>query len=142
LRGEARQQLQNALDRLPADLAAQGLDAGLQADLAAPLEVLRDGLDAVTLPSQVAALPDRAAQAVRHLGQRLADEVRKKAKAETAKAGEQDEPKPARQSRPVRVSDVATVTRVSTEAEWDVLRDKLDKRVRQLLKEGYDVDVA
>ena len=110
--------------------------------MAAPLVTLQDGLDAVTLPSQVAALPDRAAQAVRQLGQRLAAEVRKKAEAEAKKSGKDVEPKPARQIRPVRISDVVTVTRVSTEAEWDILRDKLDKRVRQLLKEGYDVDVA
>ena len=140
-RNQARKHLQEALDRLPTDLVAQQLDAGFQADLAAPLVTVCDGLDAVTLPAQGAALPDRAAQAVRQLGQRITDEVRKKAKAEAAEAGQQEETKPARQSRPVRVSDVATVTRVSTETEWDALRDKLDKRVRQLLKD-YDVELS
>ena len=141
-RNQAREHIQAALDRLPTDLVAQGLDAALQDEMAAPLVTLRDGLDAVTLPTQVAALPDRAAQAVRQLGQRIADAVREKAEAEAKKDGKKREPQPPRQTRPVRVGDVATVTRVSTEAEWDALRDKLDKRVRQLLKEGYDVDVS
>jgi hypothetical protein len=140
-RNQARQHLQEALDRLPADLVAHGLDTGLKADLASPLVTLRDGLDTVTLPAQVAALPDRAALVLRQLGQRIADEVRKKAAAEAKKVGKEVETKPARQTRPVRVNDVATVTRVSTEAEWEVLRDKLDERVRQLLKD-FDVELG
>jgi hypothetical protein len=140
-RNQAHQQLQEALDRLPADMTAQGLDAALQAEMAGPLETLRDGLDAVTLPAQVAALPDRASQAIRQLGQRLADEVRKKAVAEAKKAGKEVETKPARQTRPVRIGDVVTVTRVTSEPEWEALRDKLDKRVRQLLKD-YDVELG
>ena len=143
-RNQARQQLQDALDRLPADLAAQGLDAGLQTGMADPVVSLRDGLDVVVLPAQVAALTDRAAQAIRQLGQRITAEVRKKADAEAEvkakEEGKKVETKPVRQSRPVRVGEVATVTRVSNEAEWDILRDKLDKRVRQLLKD-FDVEL-
>jgi hypothetical protein len=140
-RSQTLQQLQEALDRLPTELAAQGLDPVLLAEMAAPLVTVRDGLDAVTLPSQVAALPDRVSQAIRQLGQRMANEVREKAEAEAKRAGKEVETKRVRQTRPVRASDVATVTRVSTEAEWDVLRDKLDKRVRQLLKE-FDVELG
>ena len=110
--------------------------------MAAPLIALRDGLDAIRLPTQVAALPDRAAQTVRQLGLRIADEVKKKAAAEAKRAGRTIETKPVRQTRPVRASDVATVTVVSTALQWETLRDKLDKRVRELLAEGYDVEVG
>ena len=52
----------------------------------------------MAIPVQVAALPDRAAKAVRQLGQRIADEVRKKAAAEAKKAGKPVETKPVRQT--------------------------------------------
>ena len=43
--------------------------------------------------------------------------------------------------RQVRANEVTTVTRVTTAAEWDALQTKLDQRVRQLLDEGFDVEV-
>ena len=93
-RNRAREHLQEAIDRLPADLAAQGVDAGLQADMAALLIALRDGLDAIRLPTQVAAISDPEAQTVRQLGLRIADEVKKKAAAEAKRAGRTIETKP------------------------------------------------
>jgi hypothetical protein len=49
---------------------------------------------------------------------------------------------PARPVRFVRAIEVASVTRVSTEQEWEQLNKKLDQRVRQLLDEGYDVELG
>jgi hypothetical protein len=46
---------------------------------------------------------------------------------------------PVNNYRLFKVSDLDT--RVKTETEWEVLRDKLGKRVRQLLREGYDVEI-
>lgn len=138
-RGEARQQLQEALDRLPADLSEQQLDPAWEESLARPLVELRDNLDAETLPAQVAAFPARAANQVRNLGNRIAGEVQKKKDAEAKKAGK--EVKPQRQVRRLRPGEVTTITRVTNEVEWDALRDKLDERVRQLLNE-YDVELG
>ncbi|MBN1485983.1 MAG: BREX system P-loop protein BrxC, partial [Chloroflexia bacterium] len=59
-RDEARRRLQAALDRLPEELVERELDPNLFDDLAAPLLALRDGLEQVTLPAQVAALPAQA----------------------------------------------------------------------------------
>lgn len=64
-RQEARTILTDALDRLPTDLAERGLEATLADSLSAPLIQLRDSLDAMTLPSSVAALPERARTLVR-----------------------------------------------------------------------------
>ena len=138
-RDEARQQLQEALDRLPADLSEHELDLALEESLARPLVELRDNLDAETLAAQVAAFPARTANQVRNLGNRIAGEVQKKKDAEAKKAGK--EVKPQRQVRRLRPGEVTTITRVTNEAEWDALRDKLDERVRQLLKE-YDVELS
>jgi len=51
-------------------------------------------------------------------------------------------PTPPREVRPVRATDVASATRVSTAQEWEQLSRKLDQRVRQLLDEGYDVELG
>jgi hypothetical protein len=47
-----------------------------------------------------------------------------------------------RQVRFVRATEVASVTRVSTEQKWEQLNKKLDNRVRQLLDEVYDVELG
>jgi len=140
-REEARGQLQGALDRLPTDLSENQLDSALEESLARSLVQLRDNLDAETLPAQVAAFPARAANEVRNLGNRLAAEVQKKMDAEAKKAGKPVEPKPQRKVRQLRPSEVATVTRVTNEQQWEALRDKLDERVRELLKD-YDVELG
>ena len=140
-REEARGQLQGALDRLPTDLSENQLDSALEESLARSLVQLRDNLDAETLPAQVAAFPARAANEVRNLGNRLAAEVQKKKDAEAKKAGKPVEPKPQRKVRQLRPSEVATVTRVTNEQQWEALREKLDERVRELLKD-YDVELG
>jgi hypothetical protein len=145
-RHDARTVITEALERLPADVAQHGLDAGIASSLAPPLSQLRDGLDGATVPSQVAAFAERARLLVRQLGQRIADEV---AKAERAKKRENGDggskpilPEPRRLLRVVRASDVATVTRVSTVPEWEQLSKKLDEKVRGLLAEGVDVELG
>ncbi|HET6883744.1 MAG TPA: BREX system P-loop protein BrxC [Pirellulales bacterium] len=145
-RNEARGTLAQALDRLPGDLAERHLDGLLASSLADPLVQFRDSLDAATLPAQVAAFPDRARQLVRSLGQRIGEEAANKERAQ-AKAAGHDTGKlplrePARQVRFVRATEVASVTRVSTEREWEQLNHKLDQRVRQLLAEGFDVELG
>ena len=137
--------ISQALDRLPKDLSERNLDGALQSSLSEPLVQLRDSLDAATVPSQVAAFPDRARQLVRNLGQRIAEEVAKKQRAERkpdGKSGSKTPPAlPPRQVRVVRATEVASVTRVSTKEEWEQLNKKLDQRVRQLLDDGYDVEL-
>lgn len=144
-RSDARTMLATALDRLPSDLAERGLEASLETTLAAPLVQLRDALDALTLPSQVASCPERARGLVQELGLRIAQEVAKKQQSEQKpdeKSDDKVEPQPPRKSRVVRAMDVATITRVTNETEWEQLSGKLDQRVRQLLKDGFDVELG
>ena len=77
-RGDARAILKEALEQLPAELFQHGLDGSVESSLALPLSQLRDGLEAATMPSQAAALPERARQLVRQLGQRIAELVANK----------------------------------------------------------------
>lgn len=143
-RNEARATLAQALDRLPGDLAERQLDGAKESSLAAPLAQFRDSLDAATLPAQVAAFPDRARQLVRGLGQRIAEEAARQAQA-AAKTADDTAKLPPPAARPVRVvrpTEVASVTRVSNDREWEQLSQKLDHRVRQLLQEGFDVELG
>ena len=139
-RQAARSTVSAAIDRLPDDLAERQLDASLVDSLSLPLVQFRDGLDAATLPSQVAAFPERANGLVRALGQRIADAVEAKQKAENGGTGKTP-PKPTREVRYVRATEVASVTRVTSGPEWDQLKEKLDQRVRQLLADGFDVEI-
>ena len=144
-RNEARSTITAALDRLSAELQERGLEASLETSLALPLNQLRDGLDAATLPSQVAAFPERANNLVRSLGQRIAEEVAKKQRADQKQSGQptgKTTPPPARKVRTVRATEVATVTRVTSEQEWEQLKAKLDHHVLQLLSEGFDVELG
>jgi hypothetical protein len=144
-RGEARTILDQALERLPNDLSERNLDGALYSSLSEPLVQLRDSLDAATMPAQVAAFPDRARQLVHNLAQGITEEVAKKQRAEhkpDGKTSGKTPPTPPRQVRVVRAADLVLVTRVSTEQEWEGLKTKLDQRVRQLLAEGFDVEIG
>jgi hypothetical protein len=132
-RDDARQIVEDALDRLPADLKQQILEEELAKEMAAPLDAFVAALDVETDPARVAALPARARRLVDELGIAIRREVAKRAPKPTC--GGSQPPPPPRETRHVRFSDVATVRRVRTEAEWDALLKKLDERVRALLKE-------
>lgn len=138
-RDEARQVVNNALGRLPADLDQHDLDQSLTKELAVPLETFATSLDTETDPARVAALPDRA----RRLVDTLADAIRREAEKHAPKQGNPEPPqppKPRRDTRHVRFSDIATVRHIQTEAEWQALLDKLDARVRTLLKD-FEVEL-
>lgn len=141
---DSRSTLSQALERLPNDLSERNLDGTLEPSLSAPLIQFRDGLDAVLVPAQVATFPDRARDLVRALGLRIAEEVAKKQRAEQKSGGKESGKTlpPPRQVRVVRPTEVASVTRVSNVQEWEQFYKKLDQRVRQLLAEGFDVELG
>lgn len=137
-REEAWQIAKDALDRLPGDLKQRLLEEELASELAAPLEAFVTALDIETEPIRVAALPSRAQRLVDELGTRLRKEVEKRAP--KPPEGAEQPPKAPRETRRVRFSDVATVRRVRTEAEWEELQKKLDERVRTLLRD-FEVEL-
>ena len=131
-RGEARSILQEALNRLADDLDSNELDPSLKPELAASLESFQNQLDTISLPVHVAALPERARSLVRDLGQRIAEEIAKK----------DSRPRPKQKEvRSIRFSDVSTVTRVTSRADWESLRVKLEQKILKLLDEGYEVEL-
>lgn len=134
-RDEARGIVEEAKARLPQDLKAKALDEGLAGTLAAPLDKFVRGLDEETEPARVAALPQRARKLVRDLWDEIGKEVEKR-----NPPPPDERPQPARAVRTVRLSDVATLRRIRTEAEWEALVKKLDERVRALLEE-FEVEI-
>jgi hypothetical protein len=142
-RNEARAQIDEALVRLPDDLAARGLPAELLPDIQQPLRRLRDTLDSITVPSHVAALPQKVAQVLRAVARLIVAAEEQKQTIPIGTGG--DGPPPAPPPRPIRrllVREVATVTTVRSEEEWDALKARLDARVRRLLKDGSDVELG
>lgn len=137
-RDEARQIIEDALDRLPRDLKQQLLAEELAKEMAAPLSAFVAALDAETHPARVAALPARAHRLVDELGTAIQREVQKRAPESTI--GESQPPPPLRETRHVRISDITTVRRVRTKPEWDALLKRLDERVLALLEE-FDVEL-
>lgn len=135
-REEARQIAQGALDRLPGELRERQLEEALAKELAAPLEGFVAAVDRETEPPQVAALPARAQRLVSQLGEALRRAVEKRTP--PREAGEP--PRPVREVRAVRFSDVATVRRLRNVADWEAVQRKLDERVRSLLRD-FEVEL-
>ncbi len=121
---------------MPADLADRGLDASLEEGLAKPLNDFLATLDGTNQPVRVAAFPDRAGQLIRALGNRIGEEVRKKELVSRPEVVVVQ-----KEVRQVRPDDIAAITRVTTIAEWDAFRNKLDQRVRKLLDDGFEVEL-
>lgn len=140
-RKAAQQRIDDALTRLPSELREYGLNGEVISTLSQPLVELRESIESVTQPARAASLPELAERSVRTLGERLAEELRRRVP--PALIGGSDEPAPPtpRPLRRLRLHDVATLTRFATPEEWKAFHDRLDDRVRRLLDEGYDVQL-
>lgn len=132
---EARGIVGEAKARLPQDLKVRALDEGLAETLIGPLDQFVAGLDEETEPARVAALPQRARKLVGTLGEAILKELEKR-----TPPPPDEKSKPPRAVRTIRLSDVATLRLVRTEAEWEEILKKLDERVRELLR-SHDVEI-
>ncbi|MFO0579206.1 MAG: BREX system P-loop protein BrxC [Polyangia bacterium] len=161
-REEARKRLQDAIDRLPADLTSRGLSDSLAISLLKPLVGLQASLDGITAPAQAAALPQRAEQAIRELGRHVLAAVHEAETASRAAPQNPEETKPEpsaspspsataprkRTSKPaapvtrLRLSDVALVTRFRSVDKWDEFVRELDRQVKDLLASGQEVELS
>jgi hypothetical protein len=136
-RDEARQIVKDALDRLPGDLKQQHLPEELAKAMATPLDALVATFDSETDPARVAFLPTRSRRLVDELGAAIRREVQER----TPKPDDDGlQPPLPRETRHVRFSDVATIRRIRTTKEWEVLAKKLDERVRSLLDQ-FEVEL-
>jgi hypothetical protein len=127
-RDEAQKKIEDALARLPGELEAAGLTE-MQAALAAPLEALAAGLEREMDVARAANLPERAA--------RLIWEMEAAIETEKEKRGQ----KPKKPVKRVRLVEVAASVRIENEAQWDLVREKLDKTVRGELIAGNEVEL-
>ncbi len=145
-RAEARETIEKAIERLPSDLSENKLDPALTESLSAPLAAFVQSLEVEQTPVRVSALTRAAEDQVRKLGERILAEIEKQRPKPEPQPGSSDVPPggnepQVRELRSVRATDIATVTRVSDIAQWEALQKRLDKRVRELLDKGFDVEL-
>lgn len=134
-RDEARKVAGEALDQLPQELAAAGLSDVLET-LSVPLNTFLAAVDIETDAARVAGLPERAARLVTELASAIQAEKNKR------------EPEPApgkppkRPVKRVRVVEIANALRIENEAQWTLVRERLDQVVREGLATGHDIELG
>jgi hypothetical protein len=131
-RDEAREIVEDALSRLPRELASVGL-SDMQETMAAALSAFLAGLEAEFDVARVASLPERASRFVNEVAYRI------KAESEKRQGKPQGGEKPLKR---VRLAEIASTVRIENEAQWNLVRDKLDKTVRKELAAGNDVELG
>lgn len=134
-REEATKTVEGSLEALPAKLAAVGL-GDIQETAAVPLNTFLAGLEKETDVARVASLPERAERLVSELAAFIRVEQERRA---PKPDGGQKPKKPVKQ---VRLTDVARAVRIENEAQWALVRDRLDKTVRDELAAGNDVELG
>jgi len=139
-RQDAREKIEKALLHLPDDLVRYNLDSSLLDKLSGPLTDFLELIDTVNHPAQVAGLSLQADGIIQKVAEEL---VRKIPVIEQEEhTGYIEEPvKSSRKVKYLHGKDITTVTRVTSETEWEKLQELLDKKVRQLLAEGYEVEL-
>ena len=143
-RAEATSIVDDALRRLPDELHERGIAAEREAELARPLQEFREGLPLLLTPGRVAVAADSARQLLRTLGRRL-QELTPPPPAPPDDTGHPPPPDPEPVAKPVHFlhpTQLGSVTRITSLAEWETFQTKFDRRVRQLLEQGYDVDFS
>jgi len=137
-RDEARKTVNEMLGQLPDILKANGLEPKLVPKLSKPLTDFLDHLDDETTPTRVAALSDRGELLIEDLRKAIVREIQEKQRPSKA-----PEVAPPRKSvERVRVADVSLVRRVKNVEEWDRIRNKLDEKVKNILKKGKEVELV
>ena len=71
----------------------------------------------------------------------ISHEVQKRAPEPAPPSPNDPEPKPAKPVKRVRVVDVVKSVRIHDEAQWNVMRDRLDTTVKKELQQGNEVDL-
>ena len=134
-REEASNTVEKALDQLPAELASANL-SDIQETLSASLNTFLAGVDLETDVARVASLPDRGTRLVGELAAAIRAEIANR----LPKTAGVD--KPNKPVKHVRLADVASTVRIENEAQWNLVRDKLDQSVRKELAAGNDVEIG
>jgi hypothetical protein len=139
---DAKTKVQDALTGLPQALADAGLLAAeVQETISTPLQSFLTALEIEIEPARVAALPDRATRLIDELEVAISREVAQRAPKPQPSEPGGPEPKPAKPVKRVRVVDVVKSVRIHDEAQWNVIRDRLDTTVKQELEKGNEVDL-
>ncbi|NIM13883.1 MAG: BREX system P-loop protein BrxC [Candidatus Aminicenantes bacterium] len=132
-REEAASQINKALEALPDEIEKRGLNESLFKEFSAQLHEFLNSITSVTIPARAASLPDQARDMLSKLNDRIAEE---KARLDSKKGKVQP-----RSVKRLSFGVVTTMTRVTNEEEWEALKEKMDEQVRDLLKQGFDVEL-
>lgn len=138
-RNDAQSTIQMAIERLPNDLKEHDLEPSLLETYAAPLREFEQKIAEDGSPVRILAHTMNAQELVRNVGQQILNEAQSNIAPTSTGNGT---PTPSGKLHRVRPTDVATVTRVSNVEQWEALQKRIDKRVRQLLNDGYEVELG
>ncbi|MGA7937121.1 MAG: hypothetical protein WCA35_26455, partial [Kovacikia sp.] len=139
-REDARRIAQEALDRLPQDLANQNLPANeLQTTLGASLSEFIASLEAATSVAHIAALPEQARYKVRELENEISQERQKRDRASEDDRKLEDYAKSS--LKYIRIADITQRRRIATQEQWQEIRNQLDVAVTQALDEHNEVEL-
>lgn len=136
-RDDARKTVDAKMGQIPELLKANGLESTLVSKLSDPLNDFLQHLDDETRPIRVAALKNRANNLVENLRKAILHEIEKKQQSA-------EEPKistPHKIIEKVHLADVSIIRRVKTVEEWEQIRNKLDKKVKNILQQGKEVEL-
>jgi len=129
---EAKKKVLDAIASISETLSVAGLDQELEDELAKPLNDWLDNLESITGLAEIANLPTDANRLIFSLELRIKQKLAEK----------RPPPPPQKPVEQVRVQSYFLRSRISDVDEWEKLMDKLDSKVKELLKSGKDVELV
>lgn len=132
-REEGRSALDAAVERIRNEALRDGVDSEQLQSILKPLEGVRSTLEEIAEPARIVTLPDLVRARWREAETKVAAAVRAKAERDGKP------PKPERQLKRVRLSEVAPLKTVHAPDEWQRVARELDERILALLRD-FDVE--
>ena len=129
---EAKKKVLDAIASISETLSVAGIDQELEDELAKPLNDWLDNLESITGLAEIANLPTDANRLVFNLELRIKQKLAEK----------RPPPPPQKPVEQVRVQSYFLRGRISAVEEWEKLVEKLDSKVKSLLKSGKDVELV
>ena len=129
---EAKEKVLDAIASISETLSVAGLDQEFEDELAKPLNDWLENLESVTGLAEISNLPTDANRLVFNLELRIKQKLDEK----------KPPPLPRKPVEQVRVQSYFLRRRISDVDEWEKLMEKLDSKVKELLKSGKDVELV
>lgn len=133
---ETQKIIDEACTTLPDTLTERNLDPSLAEAWSAPLERLLSEMDTISVPAQVANLPAQAGREVEAIKGKIDTEITRIKQEKQREEGVKERPKTKRS-----LNSFVTKKTLSSIDDWNRIRDAMDAKIRQLIDDGYDVEL-